>query len=80
MICERSPERDDFETCDECCEMISTVVIHTLTQEIDHYLGENLKISELTNSDCYHIKKILEDSRHLVDVAKLRLKIIDDNT
>lgn len=79
MICESSPERDDFELCTGCGDMIYTGILHTFTQEIDHYLTENLKISNLSNSDCYRIHEILTNSNHHVEVAKLRLKILNDN-
>jgi hypothetical protein len=82
---ESSPETDNFETCYNCGKSIHTGVLHTLSQEIEHYLddSENLKIADLSNQDCFRIKELTqsEDSfeRHPELVEKLKQKLREHN-
>lgn len=82
MICEGSPERDDFEYCQGCSELIDVGVLHTMDQEIQHYLGEtqNLHIKHLSDADCYRIHELIHNcSRHKELIEKLKEKIIKQN-
>ncbi|ATL45434.1 hypothetical protein CQS02_20080 [Elizabethkingia miricola] len=82
MLCEGSPERDDFEYCQGCYELIYVGVLHTMDQEITHYLGEkqNLHIKHLSDADCYRIHELMHNcSRYKELIEKLKEKIIKQN-
>lgn len=81
MRCESSPERDDFLNCDNCGSLILVGVLHSYTQEIEHYLsdGENLHIKHLSNDDCYRIHELIQCADYPELIEKLKLKIIEQN-
>ena len=63
LLCESSPEKEDFCICDNCHEIIETSHLFT-SQEFEHFLGltdtEFMAALECPRS-CYEMKKILED-------------------
>lgn len=81
MRCESSPERDDFLICDNCGSLILVGVLHTYSQEIEHYLsdGKNLHIKHLSNDDCYRIHELIQDADYPELIKKLKQKIIKQN-
>ena len=78
---ENSPERDDFFNCENCGSLISVGVLHTFSQEIEHYLSndKNLHIKNLSNDDCYRIHELIQDSDYTDLIEKLKIKIIEQN-
>lgn len=56
---EYSPERDDFEVCENCGAEIDVGVLFTFSQEIDHWIGEisdNLfDVDAISDQDAYRI-------------------------
>ena len=81
MHCETSPERDDFLNCENCGSLIDVGVLHTFSQEIEHYLSnnQNLHIKHLSNDDCYRIHKLIQDADYPKLIEKLKAKIIEQN-
>lgn len=82
---ESSPESDDFESCYNCGKSIHTGVLHTNDQEFEYYLDDdqNLKVSDLSNCDCFRINELItsEDAtqRHPDLVEKLKCKLSKQN-
>lgn len=81
MHSESSPEKDDFTNCEMCGSLINVGVLHTLSQEIEHYLSDdiNLHIKHLSDDDCYRIHLLIEDSSYHELIEKLKDKIINQN-
>ena len=82
---ESSPETDGFETCYSCGKSIHTGVLHTCSQEFDHYLSdsENLNVANLSNCDCFRIRELTQSldavERHPDLVDKLKHKLREHN-
>lgn len=80
---ESSPESDDFETCYNCGKSIHTSVLHTFNQEFEYYYDQNLKVSDLSNCDCFRINELItsEDAleRHPELIEKLKYKLSEQN-
>lgn len=81
MHCEYSPERSDFTNCEICGSLINVGVLHTFSQEIEHYLSDdiNLHIKYLSDDDCYRIYLLIEESSYHELIEKLKDKIINQN-
>jgi len=83
---ESSPEKDSFETCESCGCLIRTSVFHTFSQELEHYLSDDLSVNvkKLSDEDCYRINEIIfsQDSieKYPKLVKKLRKKIREQNS
>lgn len=52
---ETMPERDDFESCNNCGTEIYVDVLFTEDNEIKHWIGEEIVVDELSDSDAYRI-------------------------
>lgn len=52
---EMSPERDDFESCENCGAEIDVSVLFTLSQEIEYWIDADIVIDEISDSDAYRI-------------------------
>ena len=83
MHSEFSPEKDDFTNCEMCGSLINVGVLHTFSQEIEHYLSEdkNLHIKHLKNDDFYRLHLLIEEANDKYPdlIEKLKLKIIQQN-
>lgn len=84
MTEESCPERDDFCYCDNCGNLISTVgVLHTFSQEIDHWLDDDVSVdlNELEDRDCFILNELIENA--VSDwpelISKLKRKIELEN-
>lgn len=65
LIEEGSAERDDFCYCDNCGKLISTVgVLHTFTQEIEHWLSDDVSvdINCLTDTECFILNNLIDNA------------------
>lgn len=55
FACEITPERDDFESCDNCGAEINVGVLFTFPDEIKRWIDEDIAIDEISDSDAYRI-------------------------
>lgn len=79
---EGSPEKDDFCICENCHRLISTVnVLHTFTQEIDHWLESDVSIdlNDLKDEDCFILNELIENADYPELISQLKNKIKSDN-
>lgn len=82
---ESSPEKDEFELCENCGAEIDVAVLFTFSQEIDHWIGEisdnPFDIDAISDQDAYRIYTCLTSldalKKHPKEVQKLR-NLIDN--
>lgn len=82
---ETSPERDDFESCENCRAEIDVSVLFTFSQEIEYWIDRDVAIDEISDSDAYRIYTCItsEDAiskyPKLVNQLKNKLQTISVN-
>lgn len=52
---ETMPERDDFESCENCGTEIDVGVLFTYDDEIKYWINEDIDAEEISDSDAYRI-------------------------
>lgn len=52
---ETMPEKDDFESCENCGAEINVCVLFTDDDEIKHWIDKEIVVDELSDSDAYRI-------------------------
>ena len=78
---ESSPERDDFELCENCGCEIDVAVLFTFDQEIEHWIDQDIDPDIISDQDAYRIYECITSldaiERHPKSVEKLKEKIKD---
>lgn len=78
---ESSPEKDDFELCENCGCEIDVAVLFTFDQEIEHWVDQDIDIDNISDQDAYRIYECITSldaiEKHPKSVEKLKQKILN---
>lgn len=69
--CETMPERDDFESCNNCGAEINVGVLFTYSDEIKCWIDEDIVVDEISNSDAYRIYTCITSEDAINEYPKL---------
>lgn len=76
---ESSPEKDDFELCENCGCEIDVAVLFTFDQEIEHWIDQDIDIHNISDQDAYRIYECITSldaiEKHPKSVDRLKTKI-----
>lgn len=76
---ESSPEKDDFELCENCGREIDVAVLFTFDQEIEHWIDQDIDIDNISDQDAYRIYECITSldaiEKHPKSVEKLKQKL-----
>nr|DAL15370.1 MAG TPA_asm: hypothetical protein [Caudoviricetes sp.] len=76
---EFSPERDDFELCENCGCEIYVAVLFTFDQEIEYWIDQDIDLENISDQDAYRIYECITSfdaiQKHPKSVEKLKQKL-----
>lgn len=74
---ETMPERDNFESCNNCGTEINVSVLFTYPDEIKQWIDEDIVLDEISDSDAYRIYTCITSEDAISQHPKLVNKLIN---